>query len=173
MNKVTESSELRQRYDRRRGLVESAAASVPAILPDDSPLEHVSDSPPVLDLVQPESDDMCLYPSPSPHLEEQAICHFFYNFVAPACDGQYGYFDSLPALCQQYSDTPYLRDALSAVSIANFAKHGNMEQLSFIASMCYGKTLSSFIPVLSNEAEAKTDKVLATSVLIALYEVSK
>jgi hypothetical protein len=103
--------------------------------------------------------------------ESNAVSHLIFNYSAPEANGCPGSLEFLPDLYRQLSGIPYVHDAFQAAALASLGSRKKAAQLLVDASASYGRALSGFIEALSNEEEARSDGVLGTSILLALYEV--
>jgi hypothetical protein len=112
-----------------------------------------------------------LSPPMSTDWESNAVSHLIFNYSAPEANGCPGSLEFLPDLYRQLSGIPYVHDAYQAAALASLGSRNKAAQLLVDASASYGRALSGFIGALSNEEEARSDGVLGTSILLALYEV--
>lgn len=105
--------------------------------------------------------------------QQQAICHFIYDYVIPVDDkGRGGYLTFLPNLYQQKQQAPFLVEALDAVSMASLASRNSMPHLIMRARKSYGKALTLVNMALDHEEPRKSDELQASLVLLTKYEVS-
>ena len=105
--------------------------------------------------------------------QQQAICHFMYDYVIPVDDkGRGGYLTFLPNSYQQKQEAPFLVEALDAVSMASLASRKSMSHLMMRARKSYGKALTLVNMALDHEELRKSDELQASLLLLTNFEVS-
>ena len=185
MNESSETKALNPRPRRKRSdqtsnspspFTEAQASS--SAIPRDSPAKTGSRSPAQEAADSPSLDSWRgrthLSPSISTNWEDQAVCFYFSEWTLQPHEhlGTAGYLEFLPDLINEEAHLPYLTEALKAVSLSAMGNRSSMMQLKEEARRSYGRALAQIGVALNHEAQARSDSVLATVLLLGQYEVS-
>ena len=123
----------------------------------------------------PPPRDQSLSPSLSVSIDEQASCHFAANFIlVPLTSHRNGHLDFvLPLIAKEPPNSP-LRHAFRACAYAAFggARKTNGIDLPGMARKEYAEALNTTHLWLGNPSVAKSDSLVASVLLLILFEVS-
>lgn len=119
-----------------------------------------------------QQDDLFLY-QPETDWESLAICQFMEDFIYPQLspDIAYQFLNFLPDLCNKYSDSSCLTEAISAVALVRFANQNRAPDLDFRARKAYATALTLVNASMKDPLLQKSDQVLATLCLLTKYEI--
>lgn len=85
-----------------------------------------------------------------------------------------GVFTFIPTLLSaDLPGTEHFDDLFSAVAIAAFATRPNAGQAALAATSYYSRGVTTLRKALENKTHVKTDTALASTILLAFYEVSR
>ena len=106
--------------------------------------------------------------------DAQAIFYFFDAFtIQPdAARSSPGYYDWLSELYFESPQDSYLIDAAKAAAFMFLSKRSCLQSFAVQARRSYGKALMQASSNLNILEEAKSDRMIATLVLLGVYEVS-
>lgn len=110
--------------------------------------------------------------APRTSAEDQATCFFFGNYgsstdMLNTC----GNFQYLPEICMTQQVGFPLRQAIAAVGYAGLANFWSASTIMAKANSAYCAALKSVNAALRSSEEAKSDQILATILLLGLWEV--
>jgi hypothetical protein len=80
------------------------------------------------------------------------------------------HFDYLPRLCNAYEDSLVLSAALKAVGLVSLSLYSSRRELLEPAAKLYGDAIATTNRLLQSKAASRCDDVLASILLLALYE---
>jgi hypothetical protein len=109
---------------------------------------------------------------PSEQWEMKAVSHFLHNYSFASTKDSPGYLECLPDLLRENSNCRYLESAVLAAGLASLANITSLGRLEHTAKKRYGEALKSISIALRDPAEARSDAVLGTIVLLQICEVS-
>jgi hypothetical protein len=105
-------------------------------------------------------------------VERQAIHYFLANFVlVPQSLTSRGYLSYLIPLLKDEPPDTQLSTSFVAVALASFGNRPNSKRLLLTASQYYSKALRHVNIALANPVEQKSDRTLASILLLGLFEV--
>jgi hypothetical protein len=104
---------------------------------------------------------------------EAAQCFFLANFILlPSTATKMGHLNFIIPLLNTASERSPLRSAFSAVSLASLGAQPNSLGLLSKAKLSYVQALKQINIALADPKLAKEDSIMATTLLLTVYEVS-
>jgi hypothetical protein len=104
---------------------------------------------------------------------EAAHCFFLANFILlPSKVTKMGHLNFVIPLLNTASERSPLRSAFSAVSLASLGAQPNSGGLLSKAKLSYVQALKQINAALADPKLAKGDSIMATTLLLTVYEVS-
>jgi hypothetical protein len=104
---------------------------------------------------------------------DQAIPHFFANYILPPVNGRPGHFEFLPQLYRSEHDSPCFTQAMLAISTAYICNVRGDRSLAAEARKYYGRALVALRAALSDRDELMKPTTLAAVMLLSRFEVSR
>ena len=144
----------------------------PATLSPEDSLDFSTDpSSSSYDLALTQSMGSPILPSFSFSLEDQAVCHFFTNYVYNKSTTRRGHFEFLPGIFAKNDPDSPVVEIMTSLGMSGLSNVQRAPEAKAISTQKYAAALRGVNTLLRDPERATEDETLITVLLLGLYEV--